>query len=75
MGDLRIKRDDVSNDINVLKTLKVETFPLYLWGIGNVAHEVYQMLSENGIKLTGVFIDVDVIERDRKSTRLNSSHI
>lgn len=63
MSGLKIERDIINNDRNVFKRLKKETFPLYLWGIGNVAHEVYQMLSENGIKLTGVFIDVDVIER------------
>lgn len=73
MGKLEIERDNVNNDSNVFKNLKAEAYPLYLWGTGNVAHEVYQMLSENGIKLTGVFIDIDVLDQNEfKGYRIES---
>lgn len=64
MSKLEIERDNVNNDSNLFEKLRGETYPLYLWGTGNVANEVYRMLSENEIELSGVFVDVDVTDKN-----------
>ena len=58
MSQIKLIRDYVDNDRKVFGFLKKEEYPLYLWGSGNVADEVYQVLAKYGIKLAGVFVDV-----------------
>ncbi len=49
------------NDQDVVEEIKSQkNTPLYLWGCGNVAREVFRILSENEVLLSGCVIDVDV---------------
>ncbi len=48
------------NNQTVVDEIKSQSnIPLYLWGCGNVAREVFRILSENGVLLSGCVIDVD----------------
>lgn len=49
------------NNQTVVEEIKSQSdTPLYLWGCGNVAREVCEILSENGISVRGCVIDVNV---------------
>lgn len=49
------------NNQTVVEEIKSQSdIPLYLWGCGNVAHEVFGILLENEVSLSGCVIDVDV---------------
>ena len=58
MKELEIKFNGKQNDSHIIEQLKQEEYPLYIWGIGNVANEVYEILQENDVALAGAFIDV-----------------
>ena len=51
---LAIDKCSVQNSIKTLEELKEAELPLYLWGAGNVAEEVYRLLEEQGITIAGV---------------------
>ena len=53
---LAIDKCSVQNSIKTLEELKEAELPLYLWGAGNVAEEVYRLLEEQGITIAGVFV-------------------
>lgn len=55
---LTIDNYNRKNSVKALNELKKAEYPLYLWGAGNVADAVYQILEESGIILRGVFVDV-----------------
>ncbi len=42
---------------SVLAELRQQHLPLWLWGCGNVAHEVYALLRAHGIGIAGCFVD------------------
>jgi FkbM family methyltransferase len=44
-------------DLEVVDLLKKSEFPIFLWGCGNYAEYIYQILKKNKIKIAGVFID------------------
>ncbi len=49
------------NNQTVVDEIKSQSnIPLYLWGCGNVAREVFRILSGNGVLLSGCVIDVDM---------------
>ncbi len=49
------------NNQTVVEEIKSQSdTPLYLWGCGNVAREVWEILSENGVSVKGCVIDVDI---------------
>ncbi len=49
------------NHQTVIEKIKSQSdTPLYLWGCGNVAREVFRILSENEVLLSGCVIDVDM---------------
>ena len=53
---LAIDKCSIQNSIKTLEELKEAELPLYLWGAGNVAEEVYRLLEEQGITIAGVFV-------------------
>lgn len=59
---IKIVHDKVDNDSRVFEELKKEICPLYIWGIGNVANEVFQVLGEKGIRVSGAFVDMDIVD-------------
>ncbi len=49
------------NNKTVVEEIKSQSdTPLYLWGCGNVAHEVCEILLENKVPVRGCVIDVDM---------------
>lgn len=56
---LTIENHNLENDKNTIETLKKSQLPLYMWGGGNAAGEVYDVLLKNGITLSGVFVDAE----------------
>lgn len=59
---LKVDNLNVGTTLKVLEELKRAEEPLYLWGAGNVADEVYRILEDNGIMISGVFVS-GVIEK------------
>ena len=53
---LAIDNYNVYNFSKTMEELKKAEEPLYLWGAGNVADEVYRVLEEHGIPVAGVFV-------------------
>lgn len=49
---------NITNE-SVLEELRKQQLPLWLWGCGNVAHEVHAMLRSNAIAFAGCFVDME----------------
>jgi hypothetical protein len=47
----------------ILNALKNDSYPLFLWGCGEVAEYVYGYCEENNIKLSGIFVDTVISNR------------
>lgn len=48
------------NNQTVIEAIKSQSdIPLYVWGCGNVAHEVCKVLLENKVSIRGCVVDVD----------------
>lgn len=45
------------NDETVFNQMKNSRTPLYMWGCGNLAKELYKKLCEQGITISGTFVD------------------
>lgn len=43
----------------IYEELRESEYPVFIWGLGSMSVEVEKRLEENGIKITGFFIDVD----------------
>jgi FkbM family methyltransferase len=50
-------------DVEVLEKLEKSEYPIFLWGCGNYAEYIYQILKRNNIKLEGVFVDQKIIDK------------
>ncbi|MCL1959613.1 MAG: hypothetical protein FWF68_08435, partial [Spirochaetes bacterium] len=46
-----------------LDALKNDSHPLFLWGCGELAERVYGFCGENGIRLSGVFVNIVISNR------------
>lgn len=53
---LKVDNLNTGTTLKILEELKKAEEPLYLWGAGNVADEVYRILEDNGIMISGVFV-------------------
>lgn len=51
-------KDNIVEDMIML--LKKETLPLVIWGCGDVADAVFEYLKNNGVNVSGVWVDGDV---------------
>ena len=49
-----------NTDQEIYEKLHKNTLPLYIWGIGNVASEVYGRLRERNITIKGCFVDTKI---------------
>ncbi len=67
---LTVDNLNMKNSIKTLEELKKAELPLYIWGAGNVADEVYRLLTEQGISVAGVFVSTDYTN-DRKFKNFN----
>lgn len=57
-----ICKDEIVEDM--ISLLKKETLPLIMWGCGDVADAVFEYLRNNGVKISGVWVDGDAGRKD-----------
>lgn len=53
-----------NNDTTTYDRMRNSSTPLYIWGCGNLAKELYKKLCEKSITVSGVFIDKEYISEN-----------